>query len=113
MSRFRAPFSSLLGRGRLLVSALIVLGLAAASAAYAAHVTGAVDVKVTNDNNNVDGGLANITPSFDAQNRQANETTVAISPADPNIVAAGAALAFTSVQIALWLNGLVTTGNDG
>ena len=46
------------------------------------------DVKVTNDNNNVDGGTPN--PGFDAQNRQSNETTVSISPADPDIVAAGA-----------------------
>ncbi len=54
----------------------------------AASVTEGVDVKVTNDNNNVDGGTPN--PSFDAQNRQANETTVAISPANPNIIAVGA-----------------------
>ncbi len=47
-----------------------------------------IDVKVTNDNNNVDGGTP--TPSFDAQNRQANETTVSISPANPDIVAVGA-----------------------
>ena len=32
-----------------------------------------VDVKVTNDNNNVDGGTPNL--GFDAQNRQSNETT--------------------------------------
>jgi hypothetical protein len=44
-------------------------------------------VKVTNDNNNVDGGTPN--PGFDAQNRQSNETTVSISPANPSIVAAG------------------------
>ncbi len=46
------------------------------------------DVKVTLDNKNKDGGTPN--PSFDAQNRQSNETTVAISPANPNIVAVGA-----------------------
>ena len=56
--------------------------------AGAVHAVDGVDVKVTNDNNNVDGGTP--TPSFDAQNRQANETTISISPADPNIVAAGA-----------------------
>ena len=56
--------------------------------AYAAHVTSGPDVKVTKDNNNVDGGIPN--PGFDARNRQSNETTVAISPANPNIVAAGA-----------------------
>lgn len=59
---------------------------------FGAHVgpgaTGGADVKVTNDNNNVDGGTPN--PSFDAQNRQANETTVAISPVNPEVVAVGA-----------------------
>src|SRR5688500_15284996 len=43
-------------------------------------ITDGTDYKVINDNNNVDGGLANVTPSFDAQTRQENETTVAISP---------------------------------
>ena len=43
------------------------------------HAAVGPNVKVTDDNNNVDGGLANVTPSKDAQNRQANETTVAIS----------------------------------
>jgi hypothetical protein len=47
---------------------------------FAGHATDGVDAKVTDDNNNVDGGLANVTPSKDAQNRQANETTVSISP---------------------------------
>jgi hypothetical protein len=51
------------------------------------HVADGIDVKVTNDNNNVDGGTPN--PSFDAQNRQSNEATVSINPADPDIVAAG------------------------
>jgi hypothetical protein len=54
----------------------------------ASHATPGADVKITNDNNNVDGGTPN--PSFDAQNRQANEPTMAISPADPNIVASAA-----------------------
>jgi hypothetical protein len=66
----------------LLASLLVV------SSALAGHATPGADVKVTADNNNVDGGTPN--PSFDAQNRQANETTVAISPANPDIVAAGA-----------------------
>jgi len=52
------------------------------------HAVEGADVKVTLDNNNVDGGAPN--PGFDAQNRQANETTVAISPVAPNIVAVGA-----------------------
>jgi hypothetical protein len=51
-----------------------------APAVLAGHATDGVDAKVTDDNNNVDGGLANVTPSKDAQNRQANETTVSISP---------------------------------
>jgi hypothetical protein len=46
----------------------------------ASHAVVGPNVKVTNDNNNVDGGLGNVTPSKDAQNRQSNETTVAISP---------------------------------
>lgn len=65
-----------------------LLALALGSIAQAAHVIDGPDVKVTADNNNVDGGAPN--PGFDARNRQANETTVAISPANPNIVAAGA-----------------------
>jgi hypothetical protein len=82
---------------------LVVLALAALALAFAApvviagHATEGGDVKVTDDNNNVDGGLANVTPSTDAQNRQANETTVSISPqASPptgkvgDLVAAGA-----------------------
>ena len=63
--------------------------LVAVPSALGSHVTDGTDVKVTQDNNNVDGGLANVTPSKDAQNRQSNETTVSISPANPNIVAAG------------------------
>jgi hypothetical protein len=69
-----------------LVSLLTVL--LTATAAFAVHVTAGADVKVTNDNNNVDGGTPN--PGFDAQNRQSNETTVAINPANASIVAAGA-----------------------
>ncbi len=59
---------------------IAVLSLVAVPTSFAAHAVGGADVKITNDNNNVDGGLANVTPSKDAQNRQANETTVAISP---------------------------------
>ncbi|HET9722597.1 MAG TPA: sialidase family protein [Actinomycetota bacterium] len=69
-----------------LVSLLTVF--VTATTAFAVHVTDGADVKVTNDNNNVDGGTPN--PGFDAQNRQSNETTVAISPVDTDIVAAGA-----------------------
>lgn len=61
-----------------LAVAALVLGIA--PTALAGHVTDGTDAKVTDDNNNVDGGLANVTPSKDAQNRQSNEPTVAISP---------------------------------
>jgi hypothetical protein len=69
---------------------LVALGIAslAATGLLASHAVGGVDVNMVNDNNNVDGGTPN--PGFDAQNRQQNETTVAISPANPSIVAAGA-----------------------
>jgi hypothetical protein len=59
--------------------ALGALNLLFVLLAYAGHATDGLDVKVTDDNNNVDGGLAAVTPSKDAQNRQANEPTVAIS----------------------------------
>jgi hypothetical protein len=67
---------------------VVLTSLLIAATALASHVAGGTDVKVTHDNNNVDGGTPN--PSFDANNRQANETTVAINPANPNIVAIGA-----------------------
>jgi hypothetical protein len=63
-----------------LLGAVALLSLLVATAVLAAHVIEGTDVKVTDDNNNVDGGLANVTPSKDAQNRQSNEPTVAISP---------------------------------
>lgn len=65
---------------RLLI-AVVAISLIVAPSAFAAHVVEGVDVKVTDDSNNVDGGLAAVTPSKDAQNRQSNEPTVAISPA--------------------------------
>lgn len=71
-----------------LLAFALALTLALTSRALANHAIQGADVKVTNDNNNVDGGTPN--PSFDAQNRQSNETTVAINPANPNIVATGA-----------------------
>jgi hypothetical protein len=79
---------------RLLVLVTCIVGLALVPSALGFHVTDGTDVKVTNDNNNVDGGTPN--PSFDAQNRQSNETTVSISPVAPpggdvgDLVAAGA-----------------------
>jgi len=66
----------------------LALVLIAFSTALAA-VSDGIDVKVTNDNNNVDSvTLPN--PGFDGQNRQQNETTLAIHPLVPNIVATGA-----------------------
>ena len=70
-----------------LMAGILAVLLAAPMVASGLTVDG-IDVRVINDNNNVDGGTPN--PSFDAQNRQQNETTVAISPVDPDIVAAGA-----------------------
>ena len=71
----------------ILLFALLLLGVSALPQVRAAHVIAGTDVKVTNDNNNVDGGTPN--PSFDAKNRQANEPSIAISPVNPNIIAAG------------------------
>jgi hypothetical protein len=72
---------------RLVPLAALAATLLAVPSSLAGHAVDGADVKVTNDNSNVDGGTPN--PSFDAQNRQSNEATVAISPADPDIVAAG------------------------
>ena len=65
------------GRRLVLLTALAV-SLLAVPSSLAVHVTDGVDVKVSNDNNNVEG--PDPTPSWDAKNRQANETTVAINP---------------------------------
>lgn len=73
---------------RTLLTIAVGICLALAPGTLASHATGGADVKVTTDNNNVDGGTPN--PSFDKQNRQSNETTVAISPVDPDIVVVGA-----------------------
>jgi hypothetical protein len=72
---------------RFLALLAVATGFALVPSALGGHAVGGTDVKVTNDNNNVDGGTPN--PGFDAQNRQSNETTVSISPANPSIVAAG------------------------
>jgi len=73
---------------RILFIAAVALSLTVVSIAYAAHVIGGVDVKVTSDNMPL--GLGTPNPGFDANNRQSNETTVAISSANPAIVAVGA-----------------------
>ena len=69
-----------LRRSHVVVLGAMLLGtMLAVPSASASHAVDGVDVKVTDDNNNVDGGLENTTPSKDASNRQSNETTVAIS----------------------------------
>ena len=75
-------------RFRIAFSIVLVASLVLATVAYASHATDGPDAKISNDNNNVDGGTPN--PGFDAQNRQSNETTVAFSSAAPNIIAVGA-----------------------
>jgi BNR repeat-like domain len=60
---------------------LLTGALVLAPGIQASHAIVGPNVKVTDDNNNVDGGLGNVTPSKDAQNRQSNETTVSISTA--------------------------------
>ncbi|HEY3210295.1 MAG TPA: sialidase family protein [Actinomycetota bacterium] len=67
-------------RSRLvLLGGLLAAIMLIVPSATAGHAVDHPDAKVTDDNNNVDGGLENVTPSKDAQNRQANETSVAIS----------------------------------
>src|SRR5512132_3789809 len=61
------------------VSAVFACTLGGGPSVRGSHAVVGPNVKVTDDNNNVDGGLSNVTPSKDAQNRQANETSVAIS----------------------------------
>ncbi len=94
----------------------VLLGVAAVAlvtvpSALSAHVVDGTDVKVTLDNNNVDGGTPN--PSFDAQNRQSNETTTAISPANTSIVAAGGN-DYRMVTVAgdVWI-GVYVSSDDG
>ena len=64
-----------------LLSAFVFLmgTLVLAPGVFGSHAIVGPNVKVTDDNLNVDGGIGNVTPSKDAQNRQSNETTVAIS----------------------------------
>jgi hypothetical protein len=81
----------------ILTAWVLMMSLVLAPGVLASHAVDSTDVKVTDDNNNVDGGLENVTPSKDAQNRQSNEPTVAISSAASpvtgvlgDIIAAGA-----------------------
>lgn len=77
---------------RILAAAALAAGLVLAPTTFAGHIgpgpTGGADVKVTLDNNNVPGPTP--TPSFDSRNRQSNETSVAISPANSDVVVVGA-----------------------
>src|SRR3972149_3209964 len=66
---------------QILLTVVAALSLITAPSIFAGHAGVGANVKVTDDNNNVDGGLATTTPSKDAQNRQSNEPTVAISSA--------------------------------
>src|SRR3990172_9217783 len=82
---------------QILLMMVAAVSLITAPSIFAGHAGVGANVKVTDDNNNIDGGLANVTPSKDAQNRQSNEPTVAISgAASPvtgqvgDIIAAGA-----------------------
>jgi len=65
----------------ILLATVLIASLVLTTGVYAGHATDSTDVKVTDDNNNVDGGLGAVTPSKDAQNRQSNEPTVSISSA--------------------------------
>lgn len=60
--------------------AAMLVSFSSVPSVLASHVVDGADVKVTDDNNNVDGGVENTTPSKDASNRQSNEPSVAISP---------------------------------
>lgn len=71
---------------RLFIAAAAILAAIAAPAARISFgITQGADVKVTNDNNNVDAGY--VTPAFDGRNLEQEEPSIAISPKDPNIIA--------------------------
>ena len=74
------------GRARLFELAIICcLVLISWPVVESGYVVNAQNAKVTLDNNNVDGFIA--TPSFDARNRGEQETSIAIDPVNPKIVA--------------------------
>jgi len=73
LNKQRRPF--------ILLATVLIASLVLTTGVYAGHATDSTDVKVTDDNNNVDGGLGAVTPSKDAQNRQSNEPSVSISSA--------------------------------
>jgi hypothetical protein len=93
--------------------ALAVLALVvAAPGAFGGHATDGPDVKVTNDNNNVDGGTPN--PGFDAQNRQSNETSVSISPVGSGsiVAASGNDYRMVTVTADVW-QGIYVSSDGG
>ena len=103
-------FSLERGRRLVLLTALAA-GLLAVPSSIAGHAVDGADVKVTNDNNNVDGGTPN--PGFDAQNRQSNEATIAISHVDTDIVAAGSNdYRMVTVTLDVWV-GFYVSDDEG
>src|SRR5262245_31459644 len=96
--------------GRLALLAALATALLAVPSSLAGHAVDSADVKVTNDNNNVDGGTPN--PGFDAQNRQSNETTTAFSHVNPNIIAVGANdYRMVTVTADVWMGFYVSADN--
>lgn len=83
MQRIHHHISALLV-GSVLPVCLIAFQSAAAQGQSVSVTTG-TDVKVTVDNNNLPGGTP--TPSLDARNGPQNETSVAVSPANPRVIA--------------------------
>src|SRR3990172_3875187 len=81
---------------QILLTVVAALSLITAPSIFAGHAGVGPNVKVTDDNNNVDGGTAATTPSRDARNRQSNEPTVAISPMAPPGGAVGDIIAAAS-----------------
>lgn len=93
------------------ISMVILVG---ASPTRAGHVgpgpVGGVDVKVTLDNNNIEGG--DPTPSSDSKNLPAQESSIAISPVDPNIIAVAANDQHMVTAAVFWV-GLYVSADGG
>jgi hypothetical protein len=94
-----------------------VFAIGVATTAFAGHVgpgpTGGVDVNAIHDNNNIYDANTTPTPGFDAFNDSQNETSVAISPVDPHIVAIGANDArMAGLTYQLWV-GLYVSADGG
>jgi hypothetical protein len=98
------------------LTATLAAGFLVAQPAVPGHVTGAVDVKVTLDNPGLPDPLPDPlpepTPGFDAQNKESPETSLAISPVNPAIVAAVAIdgrMFVPPAMVALWAGLYVST----